>query len=184
MYDGRNANIVVESLARLREKEPDAGNVRIMLLGGIGNGSRVCSDLYTRAEEGGWLDLHLKPVAKQEAQRAMEESDFLLLVQPQSANQVPGKLFEYICVGRPILALTPRRSAIEAVLAKSGIPHVFIYADDDQATADRKLLEFIRLPSNPVPFSAWFETELDARKQAAHLGAIIDDVAAPPDSRG
>ena len=106
----------------------------------------------------------------------MEEADALLLVQPQSDVQVPGKLFEYICIGRPVLALVPRASAVEAILAKSGIPNVCLYADDAPEAADQKLLEFLRLPNTPTPASEWFRTNFNAEEQTKQLAAIVETV--------
>ena len=124
------------------------------------------------------MERRSKTVPKSDAWRVMAESDFLLLLQPQSAVQVPGKLFEYVCVGRPILAVAPPRSAVEEILENAGIPHACIYPTDDPASVDRKLLAFLRLPSGPVPFSAWFESRFDAEGQAAQLASIIDAVCA------
>src|SRR5262249_38340104 len=50
-------------------------------------------------------------------------SDLLLLVGfagPGAEFQVPGKLFEYLGVGRAVLALAPRDSAIADIMARSG----------------------------------------------------------------
>ena len=107
----------------------------------------------------------------------LEEADALLLVQPQSDVQVPGKLFEYICIGRPILALVPRASAIEQILQKSGIPHVCIYGDDTATLADQKLVEFLRLPNAASEASEWFRTNFNAEEQTKKLAEIIDLVS-------
>jgi hypothetical protein len=178
MYDGRNADVVLESLARLRDANQEARDTRVILLGEIGGHSGARIELYARAEREGWLERRSKTVPKSEAWRIMAESDFLLLLQPQSAVQVPGKLFEYVCVGRPILAVAPPRSAIEEILDNAGIAHACLYPNDDPAAIDRKLLEFLRLPSGPVPFSAWFESRFDAERQASQLVSIIDAVSA------
>ncbi len=104
----------------------------------------------------------------------MEEADALLLVQPQSDVQVPGKLFEYICIGRPVLALVPRNSAVEDILQKSAIPNVCIYADDNPSDADQKLLTFLRLPNTPATASDWFRKNFNAEEQTKQLAGIID----------
>lgn len=45
-------------------------------------------------------------VPHSEALRRLARSDILLIIQPDTALQIPGKLFEYIAIGHPILALT------------------------------------------------------------------------------
>ena len=173
LYHGRNPNILIESLARLRKQGvPEAGSVRILLLGAVDAKAGLDSAMYDQAAHEGWLELR-PGVPRRESQQMMEEADGLLLVQPQSDVQVPGKLFEYICIGRPILALVPQRSAVEQILEKAGVPYVCIYADDDREAVDRTLLEFLRLPATATRYSAWFEDNFNARHQAEQLAAII-----------
>ena len=176
LYHGRNPNLVIESLARLRKKgTSEASSVGILLLGVVDAKAGLDPALYDEAEREGWLELR-PAVPRRESQRMMEEADSLLLVQPQSDVQVPGKLFEYICIGRPILALVPQRSAVEHILENAGVPYVCIYADDEAEAVDRKLLEFLRLPAAPTRYSAWFEDNFNARYQAEQLAAIISAI--------
>lgn len=183
LYAGRNPNIILESLARLRTHIAEARRVRIMLVGPIGYGAGIDTSLFEEGTRDGWLDLN-RQIPKEDAQCLTEEADGLLLLQPQSAIQVPGKLFDYICIGRPILALVPRFSAVEYILRHAGVPYVCIYSNDDAPTTDRKLFEFIQLPSHPVPFSSWFHEGFGAKQQTAQLSSIIDaiDDASSPSS--
>ncbi len=103
----------------------------------------------------------------------MEEADGLLLVQPQSDVQIPGKLFEYICIGRPILAFVPQRSAVEQILEKAGVPYVCVYVDDEMEVIDRKILAFLGLPSASTPYNAWFQNNFNAEYQTEQLASII-----------
>lgn len=173
LYHGRNPNRVIESLSRLRKRGmSEASSVSILLLGMVDAKSELDAALYMEAERDGWLELR-PAVPKRESQRMMEEADGLMLVQPQSKVQVPGKLFEYICVGRPILALVPQCSAVEQILEQAGVPYVCIYADDEIGAVDRKLLAFLRLPTAPTPCNAWFRNNFNAEYQAAQLATII-----------
>ena len=176
LYHGRNPNLVIESMARLRKQGmSEASSVRILLLGAADAKAGLDPALYHEAEREGWLELR-PGVPRRESQQMMEETDGLLLVQPQSDVQVPGKLFEYICIGRPILALVPQRSAVEQILENAGVPHVCIYADDEMEAVDRKLLAFLRLPTAPAPCSAWFQDNFNARYQAEQLAAIMSAI--------
>lgn len=175
---GRNANRIIESMSRLwRSRSAQAGQTCIVLLGSIemakaGLNREVCE----QGQHDGWLKL-IPPVPRAEAQRITEEADGLLVVQPHTKVQVPGKLFEYLCIGRPILALVPPQSAIEYILSKAGVPYVCIFTDDEPALIDRKLLYFLSLPADPVPYSEWFATNFNADQQANQLVSIIDAVA-------
>ncbi len=177
LYHGRNPEMVIASLSRLRAKGvPEALSARILLVGGLDAKVGLGGMLYQQAQQEGWLELR-PPVPRQESQRLMAEADGLLLVQPQTDIQIPGKLFEYICIGRPVLALVPRSSAVEEVLQKSGVAHVCVYADEDAETADRKLVEFLRLPSSPAPINEWFRTNFNAQHQTEKLAEIIEQLA-------
>lgn len=177
LYHGRNPNLILESLARLRSANlPEASTAKILLVGSIDAKTGLNQPVREQAQREGWLELR-PPVIRAESQQLMEEADALLLVQPQSDVQVPGKLFEYICIGRPVLALVPRNSAVEQILQKSAIPNVCIYADDDSPSADQKLAAFLRLPNTPASSSEWFRTNFNAEEQTKQLAAIIEQVA-------
>ena len=119
LYHGRNPNVVVESLARLRAAgAAEAASARVLLLGATDAKAGFDQALFASAQRDGWLELRPQ-VPRAEAQRLLEEADGLLLVQPQSNVQVPGKLFEYMCIGRPIVALVQRASAVEDILQKA-----------------------------------------------------------------
>ena len=173
LFQGRNPSLFIESLSRLRKQgAADAYSARILLVGPVDARAALDPALYGEAERNGWLELR-PAVPRRESQRMMEEADGLLLVQPQSTIQIPGKLFEYVCIGRPILALVPQRSAVEQILEKAGVPYVCVYADDEMEVVDRKILAFLRLPSGPTPYNAWFRNNFNAEYQAEQLAAII-----------
>lgn len=175
IYGGRNANAIVYTMTKLREKGalPD---VSLKLIGPIGAEADIDEPAHARASQEGWLEMNRKSVPRQQAQQMTESADGLLLLQPQSTVQVPGKLFEYICIGRPILALVPRESAVEWILSQAGVPYVCIYPDDAPESADQKMLHYLSLPSTPVTSSAWFQESFNVERQTRHLAAIIDSL--------
>lgn len=176
LYHGRNPNVIIESLARLRaSRTPEAGSVRVLLVGSIDAKAGFNQALYDEAKRDGWLEQR-PSVPRSEAQRLMEEADGLLLVQPQSDTQVPGKLFEYICIGRPILAQVLRLSGVEQILQEASTPHVCIYGDESRDVVDGKLLEFLRMPNTATAPSDWFQSNFDVRQQTAALAKIIEGI--------
>src|SRR5438874_7361697 len=91
----------------------------------VGNPTYDGKRLYTIAAEHGVRDLVLVrgEVAHRQALELMRGSDIQILVGFQGAGaelQVPAKLFEYLGVGQPVLALAPRQSAIAEMLKLSG----------------------------------------------------------------
>ena len=177
LYHARNPNVIVESLARLRAAgAKEAAFARVLLLGATDAKAGFDQALFDRAQREGWLDLSPQ-VPRGEAQLVLEEADGLLLVQPQSNVQVPGKLFEYMCIGRPIVALVQRSSAVEDILVKAQAAHVCIYTDDTAEAADRKMLEFLRMPNAAMQPNEWFRTGFNAEHQAGELAKIIEEIA-------
>jgi hypothetical protein len=177
LYHGRTPTAIVESLARLRSSDvAEAMPAKILLLGPVDVKTGLDQALYERARHEGWLEMQPR-VPRAEAQRVLEEADALLLIQPQSDVQVPGKLFEYICIGRPVLALVPRSSAIEDILLKAETPHVCVYGDDDSTVADQKLRQFLRMPGTPTEPSDWFRKKFNAEEQTKKLAEIVDQIS-------
>jgi hypothetical protein len=118
-------------------------------------------------------------VPKSEADQITRSSDGLLIIQPQSAIQVPAKLFDYLQIGRPILAFVPRKSAIESVLSKSGVPFRTLYSDSTPEQFDATLLDYLNLPGSAIAPSAWFEETFNAQRETALLAQWIDDANRP-----
>src|SRR5207244_4364454 len=110
------------------------------------------------------------------------ESDYLLLLDGNQQNvgyTVPAKIFEYIRVGRPILAVTSPESPVDRILDRSGVPFVCIYPHDSTSDVDLKLSGFFRLSNQPRPASAWFREQFDGERQAAQLGNILEKILGP-----
>jgi glycosyltransferase involved in cell wall biosynthesis len=55
-----------------------------------------------------------------EALRTMETTDCLLLTMTNKIS-LPGKLFEYMASGKPILAITPKGSEVDRILQETGV---------------------------------------------------------------
>lgn len=174
LYLGRSAKPVLESVRRLI----DAGRLRadgvcVQLVGSMRMDSLPSERFLDQARKEGWLDLRMEHIPQIEARRLAQTADGLLLLQPQSKIQVPGKLFEYIQIGRPILAYIPADTPIERILAKSGIPYRCAYAGGEDAAIDDAIAGFFHLPLVSSPPSTWFSEEFDGRRQTGKLDALI-----------
>ena len=90
--------------------------------------------------ECGWnIDVE-EPVPREAMMRKLMEADGLLLLSTSNAA-VPSKLFEYLVTGKPVLAFTPRGSAVWRI--GESIQHVSVvdYRDDDAGTAQKAFLD-------------------------------------------
>jgi hypothetical protein len=174
LYWGRTVTPLLESFARLIDAgrlSPDQFCVR--LIGPAGETSIPSPEFINRAKSQGWLDLVPEQVPQREARQIAQTSDGLLIIQPQSAVQVPGKLFEYLQIGRPILAFIPPDSAIERLLARCGVPYRCAYVGSSLEAMDAAVAGFFDLPSTAVTANQWFENEFNATNQTDTLAAII-----------
>jgi glycosyltransferase involved in cell wall biosynthesis len=178
LYHGRNPNAVIEAFARLRVRgAAETASAGFLFLGDIDIVTGLNRAVVEEGQRQGWVALQ-GIVPRSQALRALEEADGLLLVQPQTKIQIPGKLFEYICIGRPVLAIVPRSSPIETILVNSSAAHVCIYPDDPHDIADQKLLDFLRFPNTPRTINAWFQANCNSQYQTEALAHIVDAVAA------
>ena len=181
LYHKRTAAPILESIARLiASGRLSTAGVRVRLIGSTEAGTLPNQQFVDRARSEGWLDLLNERIPQHEALQVARTSDGLFLSQPQSTTQVPGKLFEYIQIGRPILALVPPASPSERLLQCSGVPHRCVYPGSAPASIDDVVAGFFDLSSTPVAPSAWFEEHFSAEHQARALDGIIRSLHGEP----
>jgi hypothetical protein len=107
----------------------------------------------------------------------MAETDSLLVIDFTTGApglQVPSKLYTYLRIGRPILAITSPNSPVERILERSGVPHACIYPSSPAEEIDCRVLDFLSLPSDPVRASDWFWENFDCTAQARVLEGLLD----------
>jgi glycosyltransferase involved in cell wall biosynthesis len=178
VYGGRHPGVILQSLERLiRSGATDPSRIRVRLVGSVDRDeSWLKAPAVAFLTERGCLDMTGEVLPRDEARRELSQADQLLLLDLNELGtgvQVPAKLFEYIRVGRPILALTTRASPVERILGKSGVPHVLIYPGEPAEETDRKLLELLALPTESATPSRWFSDQFDATAQTRALADVI-----------
>jgi hypothetical protein len=176
LYGGRHPGPILDSMLRLAASGlVSADRMRLSLIGSSDDGFSGSGVLKQLIERG--LVQHVPSrIPQLEARLIARQSDALLLLQPQTDVQVPAKLFEYVRIGRPVLAFVQRDSPSERILLGSGIVYRSIYPDDPPEQVDRTMLEFMALPNEPVSPSAWFDGQFNSRSQVRVLAEIIHKV--------
>lgn len=175
LYAGRSAKGLLDSIGRLVDRgRLDPQQFRILLAGPVEEGTLPDPAFVQRALRLGWLELRPELVPRQEALRIAQTSDGLILIQPHSEVQVPSKLFEYLQIGRPVLAYVPAGSQTEAVLLRSGVPFVCAYAGLNEEDLDHAVLSYFSLPPESVAPNASFEMEFSAERRTRRLAEILE----------
>jgi hypothetical protein len=181
LYGGRSATPILESIERLMSSgRLSSRSIRVRLIGPAEAGALPNQEFLDRAQAAGWLDLVTQQITQVEALQISRSSDGLLLLQPQSTVQVPGKLFEYLQIGRPILAFIQPDSPSERLLAQSGVPYRCVYPGSPPKANDDTVAEFFSIPSTAIAANPWFEEQFNAEKQTRQLDAIIRSLHEEP----
>lgn len=177
LYGGRDVSPILYSLRRLLQSgRLAADTIRVQLVGPMEKSSVPEWPFIEAAEMAGWLSITPTRVPLSEAQVIVRRSDALLLVQPHSVLQVPGKLFEYLQVGRPILAYVPRNTPIERILKNSGVPFTCVYTDAKAEEVDSSVEQFFSLNRTQSAPNRWFEEEFSAENQSVALSNLIQSL--------
>lgn len=124
LYTGsmRNARSLVRSLPLVFKKEPSARrHIKIRLLGS-GAGGRDAARIADELNLSSVVQV-LPECSPQEALAEMSNADVLVLIKFADAEynmQIPGKLFQYLGQGKPILGIVPESEAA-TILQTSGV---------------------------------------------------------------
>jgi glycosyltransferase involved in cell wall biosynthesis len=174
LYEGRDIRKLLFSIQRLiAAGRLDPTEFQVQLLGPVRHTSIPDETFVSVATEQGWLRVVPYQVPQNEAQHVNQTSDGLLLVQPHSMLQVPGKLYEYIQIGRPILAFILPGSPIDRILKQSGIPYQCAYATQEDESFDEAVLQYFRMPITTSHPSPWFADNFNVQNHAEQLYRII-----------
>lgn len=179
IYGPRHPGTLLSSLSRLMSRgllSPD--QYRLRLIGPLDSTSPLLTmPAFIELSRNGTLEVTGQLIPRKEALEVIATADYLLLLDItlyQTNVQVPAKLFDYIRVGRPILAFTSKGSPAQEILSRSGIPSVCVYPQDDDVEVDRKLISFLSLPTEPTAYSDWFSRKFDAVYQTEALAHLLE----------
>ena len=170
----RSASALLQGLKRLLARRPELrGRVALELVGS----RESANDAWV--ERLGLEDcVHLRGyVSHREAIATMRSADVLVLVkhtEPRYRGLIPGKLYEYLGAGRPILALVPES---EAAALLRGLGCAEIAAPDAAGEIESALERFVEAKISgtlasryPIPDV----TRFTRSEQARNLAALLD----------
>ncbi len=169
LYGKRDPQEFLKALQQLIEsKRIEADKIRVQFLGAID----LAYDLETYLRT-----LHLESIVTlhdhrpfQEALQFLKGSDGLLLLQPGTATQIPSKLFEYIGLGKPILAICPAKSATEDLMKENNLGRVV------QPESSQEIAEGIAALYKQWSAGSGEPAETLARSEKFNVDAITTDL--------
>ncbi len=176
LYGLRNPDVLIAALERLVANGTiPLQRVRLRFVGRVGD------DVATALRQSSlWQQIEIVPyLPHTESLRFLLESDIALLVvdrSSDSADIVPGKVFEYLGAGKPILALAPHESAIEALLTETGAGNVCADATECAAV----LAQWYRCWEDACPLTTPNTSAIaryHRRTAAGALAAVLDAAA-------
>ena len=173
-YGPRRPHAIFQAIRSLRDQARAGRPAHLQLIGTPTYEGRCLKAIAGEFGIEGSVDV-LGEVPHRGALELMNGSDIQLLVGfsgPGSEFQVPAKLFEYLGVGRPILALAPKRGAIHDVVQQGGVPGEVCDPDDPQAIADA----VIRLESKSRHAAVGGSTVFHRREQVSRIARLIEEV--------
>jgi glycosyltransferase involved in cell wall biosynthesis len=182
IYGGRKPDLLLGAVNRLIARgRLRADRIRIRFTGPFDETCVADPAGYQHLRSLGVLEMDTRNVPRLEALQEAATADFLAVLDVNAANtslQVPSKLYDYLRIGRPILAVTSENSPVQRILARAGVPYRCAYTGGSPEQAETAVLELQELPSEPVEASSWFRQEFNARNQAQRLAAMLEALGA------
>jgi len=178
MYQQRVPNLLFDSLGRLRKRGKLGDSDLVVELVGSGDLTGVNNrEQFEWLQTEGIVSVRSDHISRAKALATSAEADYLLLLDLSGTHhtklQVPSKLFDYVRIGRPILAFTPHDSPTERILTRSGAPCVVIHSEAPPEEVDAGILRLLTLPRTPQPPSPWFLQTFDARQLVKPVADLI-----------
>jgi glycosyltransferase involved in cell wall biosynthesis len=179
VYGERRVDALLEAASRAVETgRVPAGALRLRFVGGG-------TDAIGAALEGSFAGRAVRPlvdlggpVPHAAALAEMTRANLLLSIGFSAGLQVPGKLFEYLRTGRPILALDAPGGAVERILRRAGGDWRLVPRDDAGAILDALVSAYGDWTSGRSPRALPDIEPFRRRRLAGELAAILDEAAA------
>lgn len=177
LYGDRVITELLTSIQRLiSAARLDRATFCLQLIGDVELGCIPNEDFMRTAIEAGWLKVANDRLPQKDANTIMCASDGLILVQPHTLLQVPAKLYDYLQIGRPILAHIVQGSPIERILGMSGVPHRCVYSTQSREEFDAAVLEFLHTDFKTVRPSEEFELNFNGKRQVETLARLVESL--------
>ena len=177
LYGNRDPLPLLQGLAEcLRDGFVTKESIRLNLVGKVATQFDVDGAIARLGLTG--VVTRTPPVVHEESLKALAASHALVVIQPGTSLQVPAKLYEYVGLRRPILALADE-GGVARVARESGLGRVVSPADVPGIARAVQLL-FRQNSKATGPADETLIQRFDARRQSEILGAILSRLVPAP----
>jgi glycosyltransferase involved in cell wall biosynthesis len=179
-YGPRSPAVLFEAVRRASERSPAvADRLRLELLGPAEFDGRPLADLAKAAGVSRHVTVR-GPMPHGQTLARLAGSDAVLVcgsTGPGAELQVPNKVFEYLALRRPILAVCGNHNPVRAILSCARAVHVCVQPDDAEGLA--RALEGLASGCRPEPHDAWNgAAAFDRAHRAVELMDVFASVTA------
>lgn len=181
LYGKRDPAPILEAIRHLdRTGVASAESFRFVQMGNI-HLEYDFHERYRDLEERGVV-VDLGTFAFEECLGKLKSSDVLLLIQPGTKSQVPSKLYDYLCLNRPILTMTPLDGALGDLIRENEFGDIF--SPDDVAGIASRLNELLREKQEKGGLWADYPNRVrfDIRNIVAGLEQRMDEILVKPET--
>lgn len=113
LYKRRDPTQILKAIRLLLDKKAiSPGQIKLQFIGNVTSELKHVPAMVAEMNIGDIVEF-VPPVSYAESFEYMQNSDILILLQPYTQLQIPGKFYDYICFEKPILAVGEKDSAVE-----------------------------------------------------------------------
>jgi glycosyltransferase involved in cell wall biosynthesis len=174
LYGGRSPEPLIRAVASVRAQHEQGRRLRLRFLGSTGFPG---VDLEGLCRSLGLQEVveFLPRVDRAASLREMQRASALVILQGGTAMAIPGKLYEYLAVGRPVLALAEPGEMTSLITAnRIGV----VATPNDWSDIERALVGLLN--AGPGSWSTAAPALFDGSLRAAELGEILSQVIGVP----
>lgn len=175
LYLKRDPKALLQAIGIIKERHPELSKIlRFYQIGDI----RLDYDIeaYCRRKD---ISDNLVLMGQLEHRRCLghlKASDVLLLIQPETKTQIPSKIFEYIYLGKPIVAIAEKEGALGRLISTYGFGAVFEMGEYHEIAEHLAMLARTKANGEwDVPDYAERE-RFDARRLISDLKCRLNDI--------
>ena len=174
VYELRKPDLLLEALNKLVEEgRIEAGQLRLRFIGHWGVEDTDCNNRVKVLEEAGFLSRE-PALNHADYLRAMKQSQYLLILQQDFPLQIPGKLYEYIATGRPIVMVGGQGATADLIKQH----HLGVTVDNTFDALTEFLLNFAKGECQATPPTAEAIEQFGYARLSARLSGLFDRLTA------